>query len=141
MKKIALTGLIAITLIALAQQQASAWVNQRFGVGLNWHRQAGGNNFGWGLYRNGQPPGPESFGGVFAPSAPTTPFFGNAPMPQPAPHSYAPQGYAPQTVYYPPMPAPTYAGQYATPYQFASYPRQTYYYYPAPAYDFHFCGE
>ena len=73
MKKLVLAGLFAIALIALSQQQASAWVNQRFSVGLSWSRQSGGNNFGWGAYRNGQPPGPESFGGGhydpgFAPS-------------------------------------------------------------------------
>jgi hypothetical protein len=142
MKRIALAGLVAIALIALSQQQASAWVNQRFGIGINWHRQSGGNNFGWGAYRNGQPPGPESFGGVFSPSAPVSPFFGNAPMPQNfAPQANVPQGYAPQTVYYPPMPAANYAGQYASPYQFANYTRQTYYYSPAPVNDFYFYWE
>lgn len=140
MKKIALAGLVAITLIAIGQQQASAWVNSRFGVGLNWHRQSGGNNFFWGGYKNGQPPGPEAFGGVFTPSAPTSPYFGGAPMP--APQAYAPQGYAPQTVYFPPMPEANYAGQYASPYQFANYPRPTfYYYYPAPAYYYYSYGQ
>jgi hypothetical protein len=136
MKKIVLAGLAALAVIALAQQQASAWVNARFGVGLNWQRQSGGNNLGWGLYRNGQPPGPEAFGGVFSPSNPAPPYFGGTPAPQTYPaHSAAPQGYAPQTVYYPPT------EQYA-PYHFASYPRPTtYYYYPAPAYYFYFYGE
>ena len=141
MKKIVLAGLFAIAVIAVTQQQASAWVNQRFGIGLNWHRQAGGNNFGWGLFRNGQTPGPEAFGGVFAPSGPVSPFFGNAPMPQAMPQAYAPQGYMPQTTYFPPTPAPSYAGQYASPYQFASQPRETYYYYPAPAYYFYYYGQ
>ncbi|MBM3996458.1 MAG: hypothetical protein FJ303_20240 [Planctomycetes bacterium] len=121
MKKIALAGLFAIGLIAFSQQQASAWTNTRFSVGLNWHHQAGGNNFGWGAWRNGQPPGPEAFGG----------FHHGAPMH----HATAPQSYAPMPnypaqayYYYAPMPQPTYAGQYASPYQHASYPRPVYYY-------------
>src|SRR5437870_5094285 len=123
MTKIVLAGLGANCVIAVSQQQASAWPSQRFGAGLNWHRQSGGNNFGWGLFRNGQPPGAEAFGGggVFTPSAPVSPFFGSAPMPQ----NYGPPSYAPQTAYYPSMSEPTYAGQYASPYQFANYPRQT----------------
>ena len=40
MKKIVpLAGLIAVSLMAFSQQQASAWVNQRFGIGLNWEGQ------------------------------------------------------------------------------------------------------
>lgn len=142
MKKIALAGLVAIALIALSQQQASAWVNQRFSVGLNWHRQSGGNNFLWGAFRNGQPPGPEAFGGAQSFGAGQMPFA--APMPQGhGSHSSVPQGYAPQTVYYPPMPQANYAGQYASPFQFANYPRQTYYYYyyPAPAYYYYSYGQ
>jgi hypothetical protein len=133
MKKIAIAGLLAMGLIAVAEQQASAWVNQRFSIGLNYHRQSGGNNFGWGLYRNGQPPGPESFHG--APFSPTP-----APFVAPAPHGH---GYMPQTQPQPARPMMNYAGQYANPYTFASYPQQTqyYYYYPAPAYYFYFYGE
>ena len=127
MKKIVLAGLCAISLIALSQQTASAWTNHRFSVGLNWQRQSGGNQFLWGAYRNGQPPGPEHFGGGHDHHHGQMPFFGSAPMPQ----SYAPPT---QQVYYPPMPQPSYAGQYASPYQFANYARPVYYYYPAPVY-------
>ncbi|MBI1832711.1 MAG: hypothetical protein HYR84_14820 [Planctomycetes bacterium] len=122
MKKIVLAGLFAITMMGFSQQQASAWVNTRFSVGLNWHHQAGGNNFLWGAWRNGQPPGPEAFGG----------FGGHhhaAPMAHPAPQGYAPMpNYPAQAYYYAPMPQATYAGQYVSPYQFASYPRPVYYY-------------
>ena len=47
MKKILAIGILAIIAIAFSQQQASAWVNSRFGVGLNWDWQTGGNNFLW----------------------------------------------------------------------------------------------
>src|SRR5262245_45826645 len=66
MKKLLIMGALAISALALSQQQASAWVNARFGVGLNWHWQSGGNSFGWGLFTGGQPPGPD-FGPGFGP--------------------------------------------------------------------------
>jgi hypothetical protein len=136
MKKIVLAGLFAISLIALSQQQASAWTNSRFSVGLNWSRQSGGNNFGWGAWVNGQPPGPEAFGGQgygfpsFAPAPSHHHHHGSAPQ-------YAPMPQAP-TASYPvaPMQSP-YAGTYYynSPFQFASYPQQTfYYYYPSTYY-------
>lgn len=127
MKKFALAGLFAIAAIALSQQQASAWVNHRFSVGLNWHRQSANNNFIWGAFRNGQVPGPESFGGG---------------MPYHQHHGMMPS-FAPPAAqgFQAPMPQPTnseppIAGQYYSPYHYASYPRTTnyYYYYPAPAY-------
>ena len=126
MKKIVLAGLFAVCALALSQQQASAWVNSRFGVGLNWESQSGGNSLLWGAWRNGQPPGPEGFSSNFGASQGRSPFFGSAPDPQ-----YAP---VPQGSFEPPMAQQPYAIQQASPYQFATYPRQTYYYYPAPAY-------
>jgi hypothetical protein len=87
MKRILATGLLAICAIALSQQEASAWVNARFGVGLNWGYQSGGNNFGWGAFRNGQPPGPDMFyGGPFTPYGPA--------YPSHAPYQHS-HGYAP----------------------------------------------
>ncbi len=121
MKKVVLTGLLALGVLAISHQQASAWVNSRFGIGLNWDRQSGGNNFLWGAYRNGQPPGPEAFGDGFnAGGFPASPFSG--PMPTPFGGAPMPQGFAPPA----PMPSsiePPYAGQFATPFQFATYPR------------------
>jgi hypothetical protein len=120
MKKILAIGILAVTAIAFSQQQASAWVNTRFGVGLNWEYQSGGNTFGWGLYRNGQPPGPETFSGS---QAQPFPHFGSAPQ-SPTPYAYDMPSYQ-----------PTYAGQpmplqqqYGQPFQFATYPRPVYYY-------------
>jgi len=62
MKKLLTMGAMAVALLAVSQQQASAWKNMKFGCGLNWEWSSGGNCFGWGLWRNGQPPGPEGFG-------------------------------------------------------------------------------
>jgi len=147
MKKIVLASLFAIGVIALSQQQASAWVNTKFGIGLNYSHQSGGNNFGWGLWQNGQVPGPEAFGGgggyyggggggggggyyggggfpSYAPSAPCCGGSGaqqfQAPMPKTTSDYSTPQNpYA--GVYY-----------YNSPYQLASYPQQPAYYYYAP---------
>ena len=132
MKKIALAGLVAISMMALTQQQASAWVNSRFGVGLNWEMQSGGNNFLWGALKNGQPPGPESFSGSsyghgHSYGAPAQQFYPPAPM-----HSNTPM---PQGTY--DAPAQNFAGQNASPFQFANYPRQVNYQ-PAPTYYYYY---
>jgi hypothetical protein len=138
MKKIVFAGLVALSVMAISHQQASAWVNTKFGVGLNWEAQSGGNQFLWGAWRNGQPPGPEAFGGGYG-----TPRF-NAQMPQqgfapqgypaqgfnPMPQGLPPQGFAPQSPFDASTAEPPFAGQYASPYQFANYPRPVYYYYP-----------
>ncbi len=149
MKKILVTGLVAISMLAIAQQQASAWVNSKFGIGLNWDLQSGGNQILWGAWRNGQPPGPEAFSG--GPYQPTyrgpagAPAFGSAPMPQgfsPMQQgSFDAQSFEPPyaNAYQAPSAAPyqaPFAGGYQTPFQFANYPRpsNTYYYTPAPTY-------
>jgi hypothetical protein len=119
MKKLVLAGLLAVAVLAVTQQQASAWINSRFSIGLNW----GGNNFFWGGFKNGQPPGPEAWG-----------YQGHGYMPSHH-HGYAPM---PQAM---PQPMPAQNAQqvqpmYYGPYQFANYPRPIYYY-PAPSY-FHY---
>lgn len=63
MKKFLTLGVLALTLGVLSTEQASAWTNLKFGAGINFGYQAGGNNFGWGLFRNGQPPCPGECGG------------------------------------------------------------------------------
>ncbi len=65
MKKFLVTGALALSIAALSQQQASAWTNFRVGLGLNLGWQSGGNNWLWGAFRNGQPPGPEFGGGIY----------------------------------------------------------------------------
>jgi len=58
MKKILPISLLTLCFAAIAQDQASAWINSRAGIGLNWSWQSGGNNLFWGLFRDGQPPAP-----------------------------------------------------------------------------------
>ena len=58
MKKFLAMGVLALLAAAFSQQNASAWINAKFGVGLNWGWQAGGNNLLWGVFRNGQTPAP-----------------------------------------------------------------------------------
>jgi hypothetical protein len=57
MKKLCATGALALGVALLAQQQASAWVHCKFGAGVNIDYQTGGNNWLWGVFKNGQPPG------------------------------------------------------------------------------------
>src|SRR5438045_1197477 len=92
MKKLLMTGVLAVTALALSQQQASAWVNSRFSIGINYHYQSGGNQFLWGVFTNGQPPGPE-----FGPCHD----FGPEIMPHGHGHAYL----APQNGYGSPAPA------------------------------------
>ena len=131
MKKFVLAGLVALSVMAITQQQASAWINSRFGIGLNWHTQSGGNQILWGAWRNGQPPGPEAYGygghhhqhssmpTFYAP--PAGGFYGSAPYQAPMQGSFT---------------QPTSYGYYYTsPFQFANYTRPSYYhYYPETFY-------
>lgn len=61
MKKILPIGLLTLCFAVAAQERASAWINSRFGIGLNWGWQSGGNNLLWGLFRDGQPCGPDIY--------------------------------------------------------------------------------
>jgi hypothetical protein len=129
MKKVLAVGFLAIACIALSQQEASAWINSRFGVGLNWDFQSGGNRFGWGLWRNGQPPGPEYFGQGGGHGY--GPGFQNFGAPMPHMHHGHHHGAIDMPATEPAYAAPSY--NYPPPYQFATYPRPVYYY-PAPYY-------
>ncbi len=123
MKKVLVAGMLAVCLVAVSQQQASAWCNHRFSIGFNWERQSGNNDFFWGFFHNGQVPGPEMYHGGWShsPSVVIAPQFymlgahGSLDMPNYEP-AYAQPGV-----------------NYAQPYQFATYPRPAYYY-PAPPY-------
>ena len=150
MKKFVSAGMLAFCLIAMSQQEASAWVNSKFGIGLNWDWQSGGNSFFWGVWRNGQPPGPEAFGagpgpGYGGPGYGGPGFgagvgggFGGAqsyPQPTMAQPSFQspPPAVMPQGAFQAPYVNPAIAGSMyqASPFQFANYPRQVeYYYYP-----------
>lgn len=58
MKRIVMASLLALGVLSVSQQQASAWVNTKFGVGLNLGWQSGGNCLLWGAARGSQPPAP-----------------------------------------------------------------------------------
>lgn len=123
MRKVFVTGLLAVCLMAVSQQQASAWTNARFGIGMNFGFSSGGNSLGWGIIRGAQPPGPEMYQGNQG-----YPQF--APLAQQGVEVYSP---APAEL---PVNQPSQARpnvNYGTPYQFATYPRPVYYY-PAPYY-------
>jgi hypothetical protein len=91
MRKLLPIGLLTLCFAITSQERASAWINSRFGIGLNWSWQSGGNNLLWGLFRDGQPPAP-------CPVPPCGPMgpMGGAPMmpgpigyPFPGPHGTA----------------------------------------------------
>src|SRR5262245_40870846 len=81
MKKFLTMGALALALTALTTQSAPAWINSKFGIGLNWNYQSGGNNALFGLWRNGQPPAPDC--GVGYPGV--LPY---GPGPAPAPYGF-----------------------------------------------------
>jgi len=64
MNKFLTTSALALTLAALSTQEAPAWINAKLGIGANIGWQSAGNNFGWGLFRNGQPPSTDACPGV-----------------------------------------------------------------------------
>lgn len=153
MKKILAIGLLAVGLMAVTQQEASAWVNTRFGMGLNFDWSSGGNTLLWGLIRDGQPGGadPHSKVGVLqrfqqhhqrpyyyppqpqpqpAPGAPRSfegpvdPAYGFQPQPF-APQGFQPSPFAPQGFQPTPFGFQSYQPMpYMAPGQFANYPMQ-----------------
>ena len=138
MKKLLSIGLLTVCALAISEHQASAWVNAKFSIGLNWHLQSANNNLFWGVFKNGQVPGPEAFGasapypgGIgpapYMPPAGAFPFCGNgqpgyqtAPPPQqqayyPMPKMYNPYqtvSYQPSNYYYPNYYYPTFNPYY-----------------------------
>jgi len=153
MKKLLSMGLLTLCALAASEREAQAWVNAKFSVGLNWQLQSANNNVLWGMWKNGQVPGPEAFGqpgggggpGMYAPGgmqqpAGVFPYFGAQPMPQPMPQAQSqgmPQGFPNESAPPPsftqqqqPQPqayngAPNY---YNNPYQTVSYQQGGYYY-------------
>jgi len=119
MKNILFVGALALTTACMSGEQASAWINSQFGVGLNWNWASGGNSFGYGLIRDGQPGGAEFYHSLqavpaypqptnCAPTYPTNPVpqahcapTGPIPVPAIAPTSAptAPAGNATQSLY------------------------------------------
>jgi hypothetical protein len=62
MKKLFLSGLLALGATLVSQQSAQAWVNFKFSAGVNAHLQSGNNCLLWGLFKDG-PGGPDCFNG------------------------------------------------------------------------------
>jgi hypothetical protein len=59
MRRFVIVGALALTVAAIFHQQALAWKNVHFSIGLNYSCQSGGNNLLWGVFRNGQPGAPD----------------------------------------------------------------------------------
>lgn len=149
MKKLLSMGLLTFCALTASQQQAQAWVNAKFSVGLNWQMQSGNNNWLWGAWKNGQVPGPEAFGqggggGVPFMSGPggmsqpigQFPFYGAQPNPQPMPQA---QGYFPTETPPPALAQNAYnqaAPYYYNPYQTVSYQNAGAYGYYYPNYSY-----
>jgi hypothetical protein len=123
---------LSLCALALTERQAHAWVNCKFSIGLNWSLQSGNNNLFWGLFKNGQVPGPEAFGGggpfqygPFMPPAGQTmpfPYFGqNQQQPTPQAMPQAAPAANQNTFYY-------LQNQGWNPYQTVSYQPNGYYY-------------
>jgi hypothetical protein len=136
MKKLLSMGLLTLCALAAGEREAQAWVNAKFSVGLNWQMQSANNNFLWGVFKNGQVPGPEAFGGppgggpaMYAPGGMQMPqgvfpFFGAQPNPQQMPQA--------QTFRFPAetAPPPTLAQMQPQPQQAYNYAVPNYYYNP-----------
>jgi hypothetical protein len=92
MNRLAFAAIASLAVVVSSSSPASAWVNSKFGIGLNWERQSGNNNFLWGMFRNGQVPDGFGNGPMMPPPAyfyaPPTPPCPNCQVP---PHAMAPQ--------------------------------------------------
>ncbi len=129
MKKILVPALLATCVLAAVHQEASAWINSRFGMGLHWDWQSSNNKLFWGAWKNGNPPGPEAFGGSYGPAY----YAPSYAAPYAAPHAFGPMSYDPYAF------LPAYGSGYETPSfetytqplmpypsQYADYPRMPY---------------
>jgi len=84
MNKFLTAGLLALGLLAGAQQRAAAWVNCKFCIGIGWCWQSGDNCCLGGLFNCGPYPG---CGGPY-PAVGYTPYPPFAPAPCAYPYGY-----------------------------------------------------
>lgn len=56
MKRVVMMGVLALALVAVSEQKASAWHKFGFSVGMNISAEKADNNLLWGAYRNGPHP-------------------------------------------------------------------------------------
>jgi len=124
MKKFVVASLMAILIACASQHQASAWINSKFGIGMNWSYASGGNSFGYGLIRNGQPGGPEFFHSHTA--VPAYPQPGCCVTQPAAPIVPAPQVHCPAGAAAQPVAAPANASQSLRPVYPYRYPTNYY---------------
>jgi hypothetical protein len=123
MKKLLLLSVLGLPLLAVTPERASAFVNFKFGIGMNLEYTSGGNCCLWGLWKNGPgpgygygPPGGMPYGG---------PFYG----PMPADAGFMPAGdfghgvSAPADLHPIQYNSPSYGGSY----QPISYPASGWY--------------
>jgi hypothetical protein len=101
MKKFLSISLLALGALVFAEQKAQAWINSKFGIGLSWHLQSANNSTLWGMWRNGQIPGPEAFGPVPPPGMVPP---GYPPPPVPAPGGVPIFSGGPPTAFYQGLP-------------------------------------
>lgn len=116
MKKFVIVGGCALMWALASTSSAPAWVNFKFGAGINWNWQAGGNNLLWGLFRNGQPPGYE-YAAYPGPGHPGMPY----PYPGPAFPGHGPMYPGPA---YQPGPSPFPGIHYYGPQEFQFFGNQ-----------------
>jgi hypothetical protein len=62
MKRFLMGCTLAVALLAMSEQKASAWSKFNFGVGLNIGWEKADNSWLWGFYRNGPVPGSDGHG-------------------------------------------------------------------------------
>lgn len=123
MKNLLLVSALTLSLACATGEQASAWVNSNFGVGLNWNFASGGNSYLWGLVRDGQPYGADFCHSIQTIAVP--PAVGPCTPTPPAGPLCPPQGVAPQ------YPAAAPASAATTPAAATqSLYRPTHYYHP-----------
>src|SRR5437868_6650798 len=104
MKKFLTMSVLALSLAAVSEQQASAWCKFNFGAGFNLSFESANNSGLWNAFRNGPPPG---YADVMPPVSPLGCRNGQGAYPYPyaGGHAY-PQPVAP--VFQPAFPpAPT----------------------------------
>lgn len=64
MRHLLTAGLLAVAALVATPRPADAWINAKFSAGVNWHWQSGNNSLLWGLFHDGQTPGPDFGGGA-----------------------------------------------------------------------------
>ena len=98
MKKLIGMSVVALAITLISMQEASAWSNIKFGVGMNFQWQTGNNGIGKHFWRNGPLPGQPVYGYGYQGYFPGHGGYGgygghesfHAPMPMPAESAAAP---------------------------------------------------